>query len=346
MKIGIIAHNAHPIREPFEGGLEMLTHLLINELYDRGHHVTTLCVKDSEVKGSMVFYKDSDFMVESSDLKDFSQFYGSMVNFLKNDFDIIHNHSLSHHAISMGAITTIPFITTFHTPIFDNINVSIEAVSKNPNQRFTAVSNSLRDLYLKHLDKVETVYNGIDLSKWQMSEIKLDYFSWCGRICKEKGLKEIIDLCEDHAVNIKFAGPISDLEYFEDHILPRIKSYKYCEYIGHLKQDLVNGFISRSKAFLFTSIWEEPYGLVIAEALASGSPVIANNVGAANEILSKHSGVLFNLSDTESFKSALLDLDYLSSADCRLRAEKFCSHMIMVDNYERLYREILNVEIK
>lgn len=345
MRIGIIAHNAHPICEPFQGGLEMLTYLLVKELVNRNHQVYTLCKQGSELKGNMVYYTDLDenWNSESSSagLYEFGQFYSSITHFLKNDFDIIHNNSLSHHAIALGSVLNIPYLTSFHTPIFDNIHIAINAISESPNQTFTTVSDHLNMDYQHHLKDVLTVYNGIDLSKWKTSTTQENYFSWCGRICKEKGLLEIMDLCHDHNLKLKIAGPIANEIYYEEFISPRLEKYKNCEYLGHLNQEKVNQLYSQSKAFLFTSTWQEPYGLVIAEALAAGTPVIANNIGAASEILTDDCGILFDINDPETFIMAISKLSTIAPTNCRERAENFCSHHKMVDNYEEIYRQLV-----
>lgn len=344
MRIGIIAHNAHPICEPFQGGLEMVTYLLVNELVDRNHEVHTLCKHGSELNGNMIFYTELDKNLDkdpsTSGLYEFGQFYSSINYFLDNDFDIVHNNSLSHHAIAVGSLIKLPYLTSFHTPIFDNIHVVINAINKRPDQTFTAVSHNLSSSYKKHLKNVRTVYNGINLGKWDLSTAKEDYFSWCGRICKEKGLVEIMDLCHANYLKLKIAGPVSNKIYFDELISPRLEKYDNCEYLGHLNQKQVNQLLSRSRAFLFTSVWQEPYGLVMAEALASGTPVIANTIGAASEIITDDCGILFDISEPGTFHSAIAKLTTIISASCRERAENFCSHHKMVDNYERIYLEI------
>ncbi len=349
MKIGIIAHDAHPIAEPFQGGLEMLTFLLVNELVKRGHEVTTLCNMGSDLKGKMVYY-DSEFQGMDNEnlllpLDRFGNFYKSLGEFLREEFDIIHNNSLNHHPIAAGSLIDTPFITSFHTPVFDNLNVAIRAVANHPNQIFTAVSSSLADVYRVFLKNVSVVYNGINLKSWDMSVSKKTYFSWCGRICEEKGLREIMDLCHEYKVQIKIAGPIANQDYYDLHIVQRLKIYDECEYVGHLKQNEVNDLISHSKAFLFTSTWAEPYGLVIAEALATGTPVIANNIGAASEILTEDCGILFNLESSETFEKALKNIEKIDLNMCRKRAEEFCSHHTMVNTYESIYQELVSTKL-
>lgn len=261
MKIGIIAHDNHPICEPFQGGLEMFTFLLVNELVNRNHEVYTLCRQGSKLRGKMFYYTEFEqkFNIPglSSELNEFGKFYSSISNFLTIDFDVIHNNSVSHNAIALGSVIDVPYVTSFHGPIFNNIQIIISAINKRPNQTFTTVSNHLKVNYQKYLKNVRTVYNGIDLKKWEIATSKKNYFSWGGRICKEKGLLEIMDLCYANDLKLKIAGPISDQNYFDEFINPRLKSYNNCEYLGHLNQKEINQLFSQSKAFLFSSIWQE-----------------------------------------------------------------------------------------
>jgi glycosyltransferase involved in cell wall biosynthesis len=297
MKIGFICHDAFPIAEPFQGGLEMITSLLVNELVRRGHSVTSLCLTGSQLNGEMLYYvspkgNDEDSDYELSKLTAVSK---SLTDFLLKDFDVVQNHSLHYQAIILGNLSSQKFVTTFHTPIFPFLDVGINVVAEHPYQHFVGVSKSVSRLYENVLSEVQTIYNGIDLDLWQPNyDNYQNYFSWCGRICKEKGLAEILELCLEENITLKFAGPISDKNYFTSNIEPFLKLGNF-EYVGHLCQNDLNNFIAQSKAYIFSSIWEEPYGLVISEALACGVPVLANSVGAAPEILDSSSGFLFHL---------------------------------------------------
>ncbi len=110
--------------------------------------------------------------------------------------------------------------------MFANIYAALNAIKTCPNQIFATVSNHLNVDFRKVLKNVKTVYSGVDLNKWSISSFKENYFSWCGRICKEKDLAEIMDLCAAYNLELKIAGPISDLIYFDEKITPRLKKYK------------------------------------------------------------------------------------------------------------------------
>ncbi|MGC1473013.1 MAG: glycosyltransferase [Psychroserpens sp.] len=340
MRIGIICHDAFPIVEPFQGGLEMITALLVQELVERGHEVTSLCLKGSKLSGKMLYYHSTENLENNvnEDLTYLGSVSKSLIGFLAEDFQVIQNHSLHYQPILFGNITSTNFVTTFHTPVFPYLNLAINSVAENVNQIFVGVSKSVSRLYEETLPRVSTIYNGIDLSLWEVEYEEISkYFSWSGRICKEKGLAQIMELCIQANLNLKIAGPISNPTYFETQIEPLLKLDNF-EYVGHLNQSELNTLIKHSEAYFFSSIWDEPYGLVIAEALACGVPVLANAVGAAPEILDENSGCLFNIEQPSSFNSGLKSVKKISRQDCRKRAEDFCGHHKMVDDYEALYK--------
>lgn len=351
MKIGIIAHDAHPLREPYQGGLEMITYLFIQSLIQYGHHVTVLCLKGSETNAEQIYYLkrgDENNWSSSSDnlLENISNTTRVLTNFLTKDFDVIHNHSLHFLPIVMGNQLSIPFITTFHTPILKFIATAINGIALNVNQIFTAVSDSLAKEYKELLPDIIPIYNGIDCNYWKYSIDTFDnYYSWSGRICKEKGLRETIEFCEKNGLQLIIAGPIFNEKYYNDEIKPRLKTSVYCKYIGHLNQRDLNHLVMNSKAFIFSSTWNEPYGLVIAEALACGVPVIANNVGAAKEIIDDSCGTLFSLENEASFLRSVEIAKFIPRDKCRYRAETFCSHFTMTERYLELYKSLLKIKL-
>lgn len=348
MKIGIICHDAHPISEPFMGGLEMITFLLVTELVKRGHEVTSLCKQGSAIPGKKVYYRNTG-TYESSDyneLQNLAITTADLNMFFQHDFDVIQNHSLHYQSIILGNITATPFITTFHTPVFPYLELGIKAVREHKNQTFIGVSESLSKLYEKELQKVDTIYNGIDVNKWEANfgEVQ-NYYAWCGRICKEKGVVQVIKLCIENKINLHIAGPVSHKGYYKDEVVPLLNS-PYITYVGHLNQYELNQHIKFSKGFIFSSVWEEPYGLVLAEALACGVPVLANDVGAVREILTEQSGYIYTIEKPETFAAGLQVISKLSREACRERAESFCDYVTMVSHYENLYYSVAGRTIK
>ncbi|UZO82405.1 glycosyltransferase [Aquimarina sp. ERC-38] len=351
MKIAVIAHAHYPIREPYPGGLEMLTHILCNQLVLRGHDVDLYAHKDSETLAHVIPLCDQGMQLETVDqylaeldgideafvLKNLA--YSKAINRIANaDYDVVHNHSLHYAPIIIGNNINKPMITTLHTPPFPLLQLGTVAVKDHNNQVFTAVSNRLGQIWQPYIDHYEVVYNGIDLNQWQFSpNKKSEHLLFTGRICKEKGVKDAISFALKAKLPLKIVGPKCVPEYFEKEVAPHL-SNPLISYEGHLKQSEINMLYENALATLFFSTWEEPYGLVIAESLATGTPVIAYNKGAAPEILTDSCGILLEEGSTfDNAGEVLTRLLTIVPKDCRQRAEDFCNIQYMIDSYEDLY---------
>ncbi len=133
---------------------------------------------------------------------------------------------------------------------------------------------------------------------------------------------------------------MSDRAYFESQVLPLLDNPRVA-YLGHLSHVKIKQLLAQASVFVNTPLWEEPYGMIYAEALAAGVPVAAFDRGAAAEILNESCGVLVKESTVEALAVGIVEAAKCARADCRARAESFCSLDSMVDNYERLYRELV-----
>ncbi|MFV9482378.1 glycosyltransferase [Christiangramia sp. ASW11-125] len=349
MKIAILAHNKFPIAEPYAGGLEMITHQLVQTLMERGHEVHLYALSGS----------DPQFDVTSLDLvqvanKELTEskmdelMYRNVLEIIESiDYDVVHNHSMHELPIIWGASSRLQFLTSFHTPVFDSIHAGLDSIfGRDHSEKFSVVSKKLGKTYAHLLAETEVVYNGIDTAAWTFSKsAEKDKLCWIGRICKEKAPHLAIDYALKANKKIVLAGPLSNSEYFKEYVEPRLE-LEGVEYIGHLKHKGLNKLIGSSEVTLFTSVWDEPYGLVIAESLACGTPVVSFNVGAAPEILTKETGVLIDLEDEAGFVNAIHSSSKLNRNHCRQRAIEFCDKAQMVDAYENLYRKMISENLK
>lgn len=349
MRIGVIAHLKHPIAEPFAGGLEMHTHLLAASLRRRGHAVTVFASTRSEPSLGLEAICDETSLnavgsAEAADVAFFKEHhaYLRLMNGLRDrNFDLIHNNSLHYLPVAMADTLPMPMVTTLHTPPFCWLESGVR-VARSLNNRFVGVSKSIRAAWapITPIDRV--ILNGIDLNRFVYShEPAVDpYLVWYGRIVPEKGLHYALDAARLVGLPIRFAGPVLDREYFDAEIAPRMADGGSL-YLGHLGHEELATVIGGSKVFLCTPCWEEPYGLVVAEALACGVPVAAFARGAIPEILTAECGVLARPDDTISLAAAATRALGLSRNACRRRAETLCDAEIMIDQYEALYRECI-----
>lgn len=352
MKIAIIAHHKFPLKEPYQGGLEMITHALIKELNAKGHQVDVYAKENSECDGlnspelNSVAIRKFYAKDQSEEVLEGITYAKMFLNIDQKDYDIIHNHSLHYLPIILGEELNTAFITSLHTPAFPEIQIALNCIGNKPKTYFTSVSGSLKNMYLKKVGiNSKVIYNGISVHQWSYDiEHTQDYYIWYGRMCKEKAPDMAIRAAKLAGVKLLLAGPGKETAYFQKNIAPHIDQ-EHIIFLGHLSQKEINTHLKYAQALLFTSIWEEPYGLTIAESLACATPVISWALGAAPEIITENTGLLIDEIDAEVMARVLPEVKKLDRRDCRYRAENFCSIHTMVQAYENLYESILSLKV-
>jgi glycosyltransferase involved in cell wall biosynthesis len=347
LKIAIIAHLKYAIVEPFAGGLEMHTHLLAKSLRSRGHDVTLFASRKSDPGLGLEAICEETSLLETglAECRDVAFFrehhaYLRLMTMLRDrSFDIVHNNSLHYLPLTMAATLRAPTVTTLHTPPFCWLESGVR-LGRQANH-IVAVSQATADMWqsVTHIDGV--IPNGIDLDLFPFSPRADEppYLVWYGRIVPEKGPHLAIDAARAVGLPLKIAGPRFDLAYYETSIAPRMGGD--VTYVGHLAHRELAQLIGGARAALCTPCWDEPYGLVVAEALACGTPVVAFRRGGIPGILDATCGVLAEPDDAGSLARAIRAALLLDRAACRRRAERHCDARRMVDAYERLYRDVI-----
>ncbi len=344
MRIGLIAHLNHAIREPFAGGLEMHTHLLAERLRGRGHRVTVFASTRSEPQSGVEAICEETALMsvgthEAGNTAFFRKHhaYLALMNRLRrSDYDVIHNNALHYLPVAMADALPMPLVTTLHTPPFCWLESGIREC-RAPGASFVGVSDSIRRAWSAVTSVDEVILNGIDLGRfaYRTEPRSPPYLIWFGRIVPEKGLHLAMDAAAGVGLPLRFAGPASNPDYFSAEILPRMNGDTV--HLGHLGHTDLAEAIAGASAFLCTPRWEEPYGLVVAEALACGVPVAAFARGAIPEILTPDCGVLAAPDDVAGLAAATRRALTLSRRACRDRAERLCDAEVMIDAYERHY---------
>lgn len=348
MRIGIIAHLKYPIAEPFAGGLEMHTHLLARSLRDRGHAVTIFASSRSEPGLGLeaICSETAISTVGTAEAPDVAFFkehhaYLSLMSELRHRrFDVIHNNSLHYIPVTMADSLPMPMVTTLHTPPFCWLESGIR-LCRARNNAFVAVSHAVGKLWNHVLPVDSVIMNGIDLDRFSFHPAPDTeaYLVWYGRIVPEKGLHLAIAAAKQVGMPLKIAGPILDEVYFREQIAPHLGADAI--HVGHLAHGALAKLVAGARAFMCTPLWEEPYGLVVAEALACGVPVAAFARGAIPDILDDSCGVLASPDDVESLARSTFAALSLDRRACRRRAEQVCDAGRMIDAYEALYRRLV-----
>lgn len=365
LRIAIIAHCLYPIAQPYAGGLEMITQLICDELVAQGHEVLLYAHADSRTEATLIpfmtrtqfdalVYKDEHDAVGMSreELYQYLVYQQAMRDIISRDeqggIDVIHNHSLHHIPMMLGQAFGARFFTTFHTPIFPQLRLALLTLRLGTQTQFTAISGHQQQLFDEFVTSY-VVYNGIDVQSFKanMQPIEEEVYFWYGRICIEKGTHLAMEYCKAAGKRLIIAGPKSNQEYFDQYVAPLLDEDENSgtpalfNYVGHLSKDQINEHLSQATAMLFTSTWDEPYGLTLAESLACGTPVIGFDAGASAEIVTPATGIIVPKLDKDAFIQAFADIKHISRQACRLRAEQFCSVAAMVDGYLQLYEQAL-----
>ncbi|PHI21643.1 glycosyl transferase family 1 [Lewinellaceae bacterium SD302] len=338
--------------------MEMHTFLLTKRLIERGHQVTLYAAPSSDSELNPKHPEPIPLKMGLADdlFKDHSEYDETFVKRLHDysyiirdiqlsNYDIVHNNCL--HFLPLAQVHSIPcpVVTTLHTPPFSSLQAGVALARLAANHTFVAVSEHLAQSWLPFTGTLaQVVYNGIDGSQWE--GIYPAYFRtavWTGRICPEKGLEYAIEAALIAGFKLVIAGSIYDQAYYDQKIRPQLG--ENIVYLGHLSHEELKPIISMSQCGLFTSVWEEPFGLVIAEMLACGVPVVGFNSGAIGEILTPRVGTIVPTKDVVALAGAMgpsADLDRLG---CRAHVRKHFSCRKMVDNYENVYRKICSPEV-
>jgi glycosyltransferase involved in cell wall biosynthesis len=253
-----------------------------------------------------------------------------------SEFDLIHFH-LDYYPFSLFMRQSTPFVTTMHgrldlpehQPVFDEFS-SVPVVS---------ISNAQRRA-LPQGNWVRTVYHGLPVDLLRPRPIKPSYFAFLGRIAPEKGLDRAIRIAEHCGIPLKVAAKVdrADREYYEDQIRPLMKS-PLVEYIGEINDGDKSEFLSGAIALLVPIDWPEPFGLVMIEAMACGTPVIAFNRGSAPEVI-EDDLTGFVVEDIKGAIGAVDRLGNLSREKIRARFEERFSSRRMALDYLSLYRRL------
>lgn len=368
LRIAIIAHCLYPIAQPYAGGLEMITQLICDELVAQGHEVRLYAHTDSRTQATLVpmlTRVDFDATVYENEHETLGMSREEMYQYLvyqgvlrdiierdaRGEIDIVHNHSLHHIPMMLGQAFGARFFTTFHTPIFPQLRLALLTLRHGTSTQFTAISKHQQQLFSEFVHS-HVVYNGIDVESFVANTQPTDslirkhnevYF-WYGRICPEKGTHLAMQYCMDAGKKLIIAGPKSNEDYFNEQIAPLLSQdckngeQKLFDYIGHVTKEEVNHYLVQATAMLFTSTWDEPYGLTLAESLACGTPVIGFDVGASAEIVTPSTGIIVAKEDKEAFIKGFSEIKHISRQACRERALQFCSVSAMVEGYLALYK--------
>ncbi len=340
MRIAQVAPLWERVPPPAYGGIELVVALLTDELVRRGHEVTLFASGDSISLAKLKSVHPQALRLDSS-VKEcgiYEMLQLSRVYEQASEFDIIHSH-MGCAALPYANLVKTPTVHTLHG-IFTPDNEKMFSHARR--QPYVSISNSQREPRL-NLNCVATVYNGIDLNTYEFYPQPQDppYLAFLGRISPEKGTHLAIEIAKRSGWHLKMAGKVDvvDVQYFEQEIKPHIDG-KQIEYLGEASHSQKNALMGGAVATLFPITWREPFGLVMVESMAAGTPVIAMELGSTSEVIA-HGKTGFLVHSVEEFVETIARVDQLDRQACREHVLNNFSVQRMADGYEAVYQQIL-----
>jgi glycosyltransferase involved in cell wall biosynthesis len=340
MRIAQVAPLWEKVPPTAYGGIELVVALLTDELVKRGHEVTLFASGDSISLAKLESVHPRALRLDKT-VKEYGVYdmlHLAQVYERADEFDIIHSH-IGCVALSYANLVKTPTIHTLHG-IFTPDNEKVFKYAKN--QPYVSISDAQREQRLG-LNYVATVYNGIDVSSYKFypQPDEPPYLAFLGRISPEKGTHLAIEIAKQAGWRLKMAGKVDlvDVEYFEKEIKPLIDG-KQIEYLGEANHSQKNALMGGAVATLFPITWREPFGLVMIESMACGTPVIAMNLGSTKEVIA-HGKTGFLCNSVEECVSAVSKVAGLKRSACREYVWNCFSVQNMADGYQAAYHKIL-----
>jgi glycosyltransferase involved in cell wall biosynthesis len=333
MKIALLSPIAWRTPPKHYGPWENITSLLCEELFKKGIDVTLFATKDSITSGNLCAVCPKGYEEDKNiEPKVFECLHISEVFEKANEFDLIHNN-FDFLPLTYSSLINTPVLTTIHgfsspaiLPVYEKYNKKTYYVS---------ISNSDRT---EKLDYIDTIYHGVNLEQFNFEEKQGEYLLFFGRIHPDKGTKEAIEIAKTSGKKLIIAGIIQDNNYFDKEIFPHLSPNII--YIGSVGAEKRNKLLGGAYALLHPISFAEPFGLSVVEAMACGTPVIAFNKGSMEElIIDGKNGFL--VSNVKEAISAIKKIPEIKRKFCRKIVENKFSVEIMVDNYIKIYKQII-----
>ena len=332
-----------------KNGLEYMVHYLTEELVRRGHEVTLFATSDSVTSARLV--EILPYPMSRGLLFDLTPTHYSLMVMAKaaemsQEFDIIHSHIGAAASYFVNLLDT-PIVETVHSASSQPFSYKEESFLKKYCADRRQRSSLIHHVYVSRSqknsfdpkDNFSVVHNGINFEDFMFRPESGDYFAYLGYITENKGAHLAVQAAIKAGVKLKLGGSYYGCEkYFNEKIKPYLKKGQI-EYVGVLDPQGRNEFLGRAKGLLFPIGWEEPFGMVMIEAMACGTPVIGLNRAAVPEVV-KDAKTGFVADNLKQMQSAIKKIDSVRREDCRRHVEKSFSVEKMADNYERVYEKI------
>ena len=341
------------------GGTESVISTLVEEQVAQGHDVTLFAPGDAKTSAKLVSFFPKSLIRQgvpwTMHLKAFYHLEKSLEQVKQQHFDIVHTHLSSGADLYLFPLTAslaTPHVTTLHSQFpFERTSEGKSGGADDyymdwaPFVPIVAISKSAQAQVKLPLNFVGVVYNGIDMRQYRTrSKKRGDFFTWLGRFSPEKAPHLAIEAAKRAQVPIVLAGTIDryredSRRYFHEVIEPKCDNEKV-KYIGPVNTRQKVNLLSRARGFLNPIEWEEPFGMVMIEAMALGCPVISFARGAAPEIVVDGT-TGFLVHNLDEMVQSIPRIDEIDREAARLHVERNFSAQVMAENYTDVYQKVI-----
>ncbi len=346
MRIAQLAPTYERVPPAAYGGTEHIVHLLTEELVRRGHEVTLFASGDSETAARLrsvtpqpVRYGDASDGLRHAEYLQLANAQACFVEAATGAFDIVHNHA-GVEGLALAATSRTPVITTNHNPFVPQVQTIWDAYP----WAHHALSRASAETFPSR-GALTPIHHGIDVASYRFGERPEGYLLFLGRFSPEKGAARAIAAATAAGRTLVLAGKVdaADTAHFETEIEPHIDGDRI-RYVGEADQAAKRHLLAGADAVLFPIEWDEPFGLVMIESLASGTPVIGLRRASVPEVV--EDGVTgFVVDDGDGLVEAIGRIGEIDRRVCRAHAEARFNVERMVDDYERHYDTVLQMAI-
>ncbi len=342
LRVAMLAPPWISVPAPGYGGVESVVSTLTEALVRRGHDVTLFCAPGSVSRANVVTLLDESHPDEIEralyEVDQVGQAFDAIDGAPGGDrFDVLHDHC-GFTGLAMANRIATPLVHTLHGPF----TPETAAFYARHGHKGTLVGISRAQLASAPpgLGPIASIPNPIDLRTWPLHERKGDYLLWVGRMTPEKGPHRAIAAARAVDVPLVLAGVIQPGQqaFFDREIAPHIDG-EHVRFIGEVGGSAKRSLFARARGLLMPIRWNEPFGMVMVEALACGTPVIAFPEGAARElVVDGKTGYLVD--DERAMAVAIGQLSRIAARDCRAWVTRHCDVEVVAAAYERTYRSV------
>jgi glycosyltransferase involved in cell wall biosynthesis len=321
------------------GGTERVVHYLTEELVTMGHDVTLFAAGDSQTSAKLAAVCPKSLRLAGQYLSRHVYLSLMLEELIRRraEFDIAHIH-IDYVHLSLVRRSDLPAVTTLHgRQDFQGIAGLYREFSETP---LVSISNNQRKP-IPVARWAGTVYHGLPRSIYPFSPKGGEYLAFLGRVSEEKGIAAAIAIAKQVGMKLRIAAKVDfdNEQYFREKIV-QLLDHPLIEFIGEIGEDQKSDFLGGAAAVLFPISWPEPFGLVLIEAMACGTPVIAFRAGSVPEIIEDGKNG-FIVRDIEEACDAVGRLNQISRLGCRSVFDKRFTARTMAKNYLRIYDSVL-----